>query len=165
MRYLLPFLPAFLLLVARGATTVRWPRVRWGLVVLLALTQVVGVFINMREAQNPDWRSTAAYVVERAESGDVVLFSPGWMVKPFDYYAQGAVDVYGDIPMPLPEGRLEEVLAEPLAGHSRLWLIHEPGHYTDPEGLLEQELDSRYSRLDAWEYRGIGRVVLYQIER
>lgn len=165
MRYLLPFLPAFLLLVARGATVVRWPWVRWGLVVLLALTQAVGVFINVREAQNPDWRSTAAYVVERSESGDVVMFSPGWNVKPFDYYAQGVVDVYGDAPVPLPEEGLEEVLAEPLAGHRRLWLIHEPGHYTDPEGLLEQELDSLYSRLGAWEYRGVGRVVLYQIER
>jgi len=165
MRYLLPFLPAFLLLVVRGTMAVRWPRVRWGLVVLLALTQIVGVFINVREAQNPDWRSTAAYVVERAEPGDVVMFSPGWNVKPFDYYAQGAVDVYGDVPVPLPEEGLEEVLAEPLAGHRRLWLIHEPGHYSDPEGLLEQELDSLYSRLDVREYRGLGRVILYQIVR
>jgi len=165
MRYLLPFLPAFLLLVVRGATTVPWLWVRWGLVVLLALTQAVGVFINVREAQNPDWRGTAAYVVERAEPGDVVMFSPGWNVKPFDYYAQGAVDVYGDAPVPLPEEGLATVLAEPLAGHRRLWLIHEPGHYTDPEGRLEQELDALYSRLDVREYHGVGRVVLYQIVR
>lgn len=165
MRYLLPFLPAYLLLVARGAAAVRWPWARWGLVVLLVLTQAVGVHIIVREAQNPDWRGVAAYVLERAEPGDVVMFSPGWDIKPFDYYAQGAVEVYGDTPVPLPEVGLERVLMEPLADHDRLWLIYEPGHYTDPEGRLEQELNALYPCLDAQEYRGVGRVVLYQIVR
>jgi len=165
-RYLLPFLPAYLLLVARGATLVRRTWVRWGLVGLLALSQALGAFINIRESQNPDWRGLASYVVERAKPGDVVMFSPGWNVKPFDYYAQGAVDVYGDAPVPLPQGSLAEVLAKPLAGHERLWLIYEPGHYTDPNGRLVAALDALYPRLDArgWDYRGAGRVILYLLQ-
>ena len=164
-RYLIPFLPAYLLLVARGAMAVRWSLVRGGLVTVLVLAQAAGVFLNVREVQNPDWRGVTAHIVERAEPGDVVMFSPGWNVKPFDYYSQGAVEVYGNTPVPLPEEGLAGVLAEPLADHRRLWLVHEPGHYTDPKGRLEAELDALYPRLDAREYRGVGRVVLYQIVR
>lgn len=163
LRYLLPFLPPYLLLVARGAISIRGGWVRGVVIALLVLTQVVGVCINASEEQNPDWRGVAEYVVTRARPGDVVMFSPGWNVKPFDYYAQGAVDVYGDTPVPVPEEEIDEVLEEPLRDHGRLWLIHEPGHYTDPEGQLEEALDARFARLDSGEFRGVGSIVLYEI--
>ena len=133
------------------------------MIALLVLTQAAGICVNVREPQNPDWRGTADYVLQRAQTEDVVVFSPGWNVKPFDYYAQEAVDVYGSTPVPLPTGDLDTVLEAPLEDHSRLWLIHEPDHYTDPDGRLEAALDARFPRLDTMEFRGVGRLVLYQV--
>ena len=163
LRYQLPFLVPYLLLAAGGVRSFRRDWLRRGAIALLVLTQVVGIYLNVRELQNPDWRGVADYVLQRAQTEDVVMFSPGWNVKPFDYYAQGAVEVYGSTPVPLPAGDLDSVLEAPLENHSRLWLIHEPGHYTDPDGRLEQALDARFPRLDSKEFRGVGRMVLYRV--
>jgi len=171
LRYVLPFLLPFLLLVARGVCLIatvgrRFVVARWLwfplLIGLLALS-AFGVYVNIVEAQNPDWRGVASYILERAQEGDIVLFSPGWNAKPFDYYARGRIDVYGHMPIPIPERGLEEVLREPLAGHTRAWLIWEPGHYSDPEGRLQAYMDAQYKRLEEHEYHGLGRLLLYDL--
>ena len=171
LRYVLPFLLPFLLLVARGVCLTRvlsggFGAVKWLWVPLLAGLLGLsgfGVYLNAMKVQNPDWRGIVSHVVENAGEGDIVLFSPGWNVKPFEYYARGQVDVYGQMPVPVPERGLDDVLRGPLADHTRAWLIWQPGHYSDPEGRAQSHMDARYGRLDAHEYQGIGRLLLYDL--
>ena len=171
LRYVLPFLLPFLLLVARGVRLVAVAGGRFRVVRSLWLPLLVGllglsgfgVYVNAVEAQNPDWRGVVDYVLGRAEERDIVLFSPRWNVKPFDYYARGRLDLYDQMPVPVPEQGLDEVLWEPLGDRERAWLIWEPGHYSDPEGWLQAYMDARYERLGERGYRGIGRLLLYDL--
>jgi len=97
-RYLLPFLPAYCILVAAGIDGLRWDGVRF--VVTLALVGVLlfGDWSAWRTEQNPDWRGLTSHILEQAQAGDVVLFSPRWNVKPFEFYARGRVEINMDLP-------------------------------------------------------------------
>jgi len=171
LRYVLPFLLPFLLLVARGVRLIaeasgRLSVARWLwvplLVGLLGLS-TFGVYLNVVRAQNPDWRGVVADILAEVRDEDIVLFSPGWNIKPFDYYARGGVDAFGQMPVPIPDVGLDQVLTEPLAHHDRVWLIWQPGHYSDPEGLLQAHMDARYEQVSEREYRGVGRLLLYDL--
>ncbi|NOZ05323.1 MAG: hypothetical protein GXP41_03070, partial [Chloroflexi bacterium] len=85
-RYLLPFLPPFVLLVAYGLSSVSRRSVRFPGVLLAAIVPLAISLQMQATAQNVDWRQLAAALTEQSAPGDVVLFDPGWYSKPFDYY-------------------------------------------------------------------------------
>jgi len=162
-RYLLPFLPAYCILVALGLDHLRPRTIGLGMVALLALMLLVGDWNGWRKQQNPDWRGLASYVLERAQPGDVVLFSPRWNQKPFEYYARGRVAVNMDLPIPVTVDAAERVVTDIAAHHVRVWLVWEPGHYSDPDGLAKGVLDRRFPVVEDGGFSGIGKVLVYDL--
>jgi len=163
-RYLLPFLPPYLLLLGRGVT--QFPRKITRLLMLVGLMVVslVGVGLAASRLQKDDWRGIAAWVAAAAQPGDVVLCQPVWNYKPFEYYAGGRVATYHDWPVSVAaDDDLGALLRPVVAGRTRLWLIWTRGHYSDPEGLLQSYLDDRYSLLMRREVPGIGLISLYAL--
>jgi mannosyltransferase len=162
-RFLLPFLPPYCILIAVGIDGLPWKRVQLLVAMLLIVTLMVGNWSAWRVEQNPDWRGLAAYVLEHAQPSDVVLFSPRWNVKPFDYYNRGRVDVNMDLPIPVTEPSAQKVIADISQQYRRVWLVWQQGHYSDPDGIAKQILDSQY-RLDVDRgFRGVDRVILYDL--
>lgn len=142
-RYLIPFLPAYCIVLAAGVQSCPWPPLRVALLVSLAAVLVVGNWGAFRTLQNPDWRGVTAAVLQQAEAGDVVLFSPRWNAKPFEYYARGRIATSMDLPIPVTASAAEQVVGGLAARKSRVWLIWERGHYSDPQGLAKQALEER----------------------
>ncbi len=89
-KYLLYILPPLLILIA-------WAIVRCGrrnlrLAALVALILVTGraLFVFYTAPVGEQWREAVAYVRPRYQAGDLVIFSPGYYMRPFTYYFYGA---------------------------------------------------------------------------
>lgn len=162
-RYLLVFLPAYCLLVAVGIDRLPWKWVQLAATALLVLTLLVGNWNAWRVEQNPDWRGVALHVVQRAQPGDAVLFSPRWNVKPFEYYNKGRVDINMDLPIPVTLEAAQTVVADISQRYQRVWLVWQRGHYSDPDGLAKQVLDGQYRVVEDWAFRSVDRLILYDL--
>lgn len=169
LRYLLPFLPPYYILIGQGLEVARQivpQRARgivWaGLLGLLVASGLWGVAASANTEQVADWRSIARHVVTGAQAGDLVLFVPGWNDKPFDYYARGRVDVQGRTPLPIDPDAIPELIAENTRGRTRLWLVQAEGHYADPGGAVGAYLDGEFALQERQRFRGNIIVSLYQ---
>jgi 4-amino-4-deoxy-L-arabinose transferase-like glycosyltransferase len=163
-RYMLPFLPAFVLLLAWG---LRCLRQRWARAALLtALSIVMGLSLVTQVAvlEKPDWRGLAHQMVARAEPGDAVLFVPSWHAGPFAYYAGDAMPLYDQMPAMVaetPDASLQYVRAA-LAAHPRLWFVWETGHYTDPQGRVYGLLRETLQEVDHQVLLDFGDLYLFE---
>jgi mannosyltransferase len=128
-RYLATGAPAIALLVGTGLSLVPWRAVRvLGVLGLAALT--AGTYMAQRDPfrYGNGWRETAAFLEDRFESGDAVLFNEE-VYTPFQY-TRGMNTVYGDRlqgyeDIALEEshrtnGRLRDELVEPEVLEERL---------------------------------------------
>ena len=162
-RYMLPFLLPLLLLVARGiaGVPVRW--LRWGALAGASVLMAIGVGLQVRLADKPDWRGLAAQITAEAQPGDLVVFMPGWHAKPFAYYAGDAVAQFDGIPIPVSRYPQEapKALAQAIAGHPRVWFVWEEGHYTDPEGIIYRYLAEHCREMESRPFALVGRVILF----
>jgi hypothetical protein len=144
MRYILPVLPFVLALVARGAVRLR-PRLALAALALVACTQMVLLVRNLAQPIRTDWRSASAYILARAQPGDVLLVEPDWTYNALSYYT------YPNLPMVF---KLED-----LDGFTRAWHVNSLGANT----ALGPPMAARYPRLDSTSYRGIHEVSLYEL--
>jgi len=162
-RYLLPFLPPYCVLVAKGFDSFRWNWASTVVVLFLVLTLLVGNWNAWRTEQNADWRGVVSHVLEQAQPGDVVLFSPRWNVKPFDYYNRGRVDINMDLPIPVTFDAARGVVADISQRYQRVWLVWQCGHYSDPDGIVKQILDSQGRVVETRDFRGVDHLILYEL--
>ena len=163
-RYMLPFLMPFTILVARG--TRRVPNSLLRAVALLALLTMLGmgVYIQANTLDKPDWRGLATSLTARSLEGDLVMFMPGWHARAFDYYARGALPLHDELPVPANEyGDLAVTMTEKaIAGHPRIWYVWETDHYSDPQGMVYEYLQGRCRQVSDTQMPRFGRIVLFE---
>jgi mannosyltransferase len=163
-RYLLAFLPPYCVLLAKGLVSLRWRAAAAVLILFLASTMLIGDWNAWHSDQNPDWRGLTFHVLEQAHMGDVVLFSPRWNAKPFEYYSQGRIDINMDLPIPVTPAAIETVINDISSRYQRVWLVWTSGHYSDPAGMVKQRLDQQYDLLTEQGFRGVDRLILYDLK-
>lgn len=162
-RYLLPFVPPYCIIVACGLRAIKWNWLRLAIILCLTLTLLVGNWNAWRIGQKDDWRWASSYVLARARPGDVVLFLPRWMAKPFDYYAQGRMVTSMDLPIPVTEQAAVDVATDIAHQFKRAWLFWQRGHYSDPDGMVKQLFDSRFMLVETGEFRLKVNLMLYDL--
>jgi len=162
-RYLVLFAPVFYLLLA------------WSLILLLRRAPWVGAVALAFVAVTFLWTLPGQYagrylrdehqtmvriIATYAEPGDAVLLVSGSRYPVFGYYygrlPKGTVrpPVY-NLPQHVPEMHVDNVEAElgPLASaHPRLWLAQVNAPMEDPQGLVEQWLSQRYTRVLSFSF-------------
>jgi 4-amino-4-deoxy-L-arabinose transferase-like glycosyltransferase len=163
-RYMLPFLVPFILLVARGVARVRWGQVRALVLAAMLVVMGVGVWAQERTPDKPDWRAYSAKVIQLAQKDDLVLFMPGWHAKAFDYYAQGRLTLFSDVPIPVDRfgDQALQVVAKAIQGHPRVWFVWETGHYTDRDGAVYAYLQSHCRQASEMQMPLLGRIILFE---
>lgn len=152
LRYLLPFLPAYYILVGRGLSRISLDWLRPLALAAVCAAGLAGVAGSATHMQQTDWRAIAGYVLRQSDQNTVVVFAPGWNWKPFDYYARGAVDMLGDTPLPIRTDQVVDVVAQAQTGHTALWLVWDRTHYADPPGNLQSFLDAAFPRRERQEF-------------
>ena len=173
-RYLLPALPALLLLAAAGGARLvslactthpppaRQPK-RWlaasGL--LLAGALVFGASVASLQKQylnetlaRPDFRAVVDYVERRAQRGDAIVLIGGHSYPVFTYYFDGNLPIHPMPPGLLPSTReplnyraIEE-LGQIAAGRERLWLVLWQYRLADPTEVVLSHLLRTCPRID-----------------
>jgi mannosyltransferase len=151
-RYLLPFAPAFWVLLAWGVVLIS---TRWRLAGRLAVVTLVALWLAFLpghyhgRARRDDLRTMVRAIASQAMPGDAVLLSSGGRYPLFLYYYDGlpgARELPPMVKLPPGEGMLkgdqvEEIMAPLAARHGRLWLAEVEAHLTDPEGHARRWLD------------------------
>jgi hypothetical protein len=150
LRYMLPFLFPYCLLLAAGIAEIRVVWLRSLVLGLNALLFVVGLWLNVQALYFHDWRVASAYIVDRAKPGDIVLFSPPWYEKPFQYYAKGQVAAL-EVSYPfVPDEMCDQVPID----IRRLWVVQPyPEHWTDPSNRLLTCLRGRFDLIDRFRFQ------------
>ena len=126
--------------------------------------------------EKEQWDDAAAFVAERVEPDDLILFNATWTQIPFDYYfhrlyncpvAEHGVPVdlfdQGDLEPKMTEGDLPR-LRSLIRDHERVWLVYGHDWYTDPQGLIPSALEEERDLLDRWDFYGL-QVWLYGRQR
>jgi len=167
-------LPLYLLLAA-GLRRVRaWP---WRVAALLIMLAVNG--LSLREYyvhfEKEQWDDAAAFVAQRVQPGDLILFNATWVQIPFDYYfrAYDREVVEHGLPVDLfDRGVLEPKMArsdlprlrEIVRGYERVWLVYSHDWYTDPDGLIPPALEEQFDLVERRRFYGL-QVLLYGGQR
>jgi hypothetical protein len=165
-------LPLYLLLAA-GMRQLRYrPYV---LAALLMVLTVNGLSLREYYAhfEKEQWDDAAAFVAERVEPDDLILFNATWVQIPFDFYFRfhnRPVAEHG-VPVDLfDRGILEPKMGERdlprlralIRGHERVWLVYSHDWYTDPQGLIPPALEEELDLRDRWGFYGL-QVRLYGV--
>jgi hypothetical protein len=124
--------------------------------------------------EKEQWDEAAAFVAERAEPDDLILFNATWVQIPFDFYFRFyncPVSEHG-VPVDLfDQGILEPKMAESdlprlrmlIQGHERVWLVYSHDWYTDPQRLIPPALEEDLDLVDRWWFYGL-EVRLYEAD-
>jgi mannosyltransferase len=146
----------------------------WFLIALIALLTLIGLSLREYYAhfEKEQWDDAAAFVVERVEPDDLILFNATWVQIPFDYYFHRLYN-YPVVEHGAPVDLFDRGILEPkmtrsdlprlralVRGRERVWLIYSHDWYTDPQGLIPPALEEELDLLDRWDFYGL-RVALY----
>ncbi len=161
-RYLLPILPAYLLLIAAGlaylARRQKFLAVPITLIFLaINLYSINGYFRDSNYIKG-GYREAMAEIATRAQPGDLILLNGPLQAALFSYYQPSHVDsqliARDQLLDPLSA---ETYLADSTAGYTRIWLVESgnPQEY-DPNGVARQSL-SKFGRFALHrDYVGVG---------
>jgi len=150
-RFMLLTLPAYLLLVAWGALSVRAQAVRlfWA-GAILACTFVALLHVHSSSAfAREDWRGLARYLEQASRPADVIVLRYFQYKFPFEYYYRGPARL-AVLTVNTATGRLEDL----ARGHERLWLIYrlpnQSGHALRSSFSLAWDRDEENADVRAW---------------
>ena len=158
-------LPLYLLLAA-GIAQLRYRSTILAAVVILVAVNLVSLRQYYTLFDKEEWDKAAAYVGERVEKDDMLLFNATWVQIPFDYYYRyqnrpvakhGApVDLFdrGILEPKMAEGDLPR-LRKLIADYDRIWLIYSHNWYTDPNNLIPTALSQDLKLLDLHQFNGL----------
>ncbi len=182
-RYFITTLPALVLLVSVGITSLhnRWI-VLGALAIVLALSGR-GLFHWYAEYEKEDWKGAASYVLSNARRGDAVTFYAPWVNVPFEYYLErlGPPDslltiaelsphiVGAALDGDVDESSLfsdEDLFEGQPAGYYRLWLVLAHADITTLGGsgqsrFVQNLIEREYTPSLESRFHGV-RVVLYE---
>jgi mannosyltransferase len=145
-RYLIWTGPAFYLLLARGLGQIQRRSV-----IVFALCLVLLLWFNgqgiVQQASTPiksDFRSAAAYVQERRQPDELVLFHISYVRYTFEYYYGDASPWAEGIPTnaSTTEQAVDALMRERTAGYDDVWLVLSEPEMWDPRGMTVAWLEA-----------------------
>jgi hypothetical protein len=164
-------LPLYVL-VAIGITQLRYKT--YILTILIMLVTLDGLSLSnyFISYEKERWDLAAAYVDEKIQPGDVLLFNAGWSEIPFDYYFSRyghKADEFGAPETMFEFGELEPRMQPAdlprlrtiLKGRARVWLIYSHNWWTDPRSLVQGELRSSMRLREVKNFYGM-QIQLYE---
>lgn len=177
-RYAITALPFYLILVAASVTWMLRHRLLGPISIIPLFLLLVFAWGPLRDvnrsgtAQKEDWRSAYAWVAERAQPGDVILVTPGYLITTYDYFAQRepALSRHPALAVPsftagqFDDAALARLLHEQAGAATRFWVVESPDRIgaDDPEDVLEGWLTDHGEPRDELVVNGV-RVALYEL--
>ncbi len=147
-RYLTWAAPGFYLLAAAGAVGLaRWHPLGLGLAVglvgLVLLNNAQAYQAQVTQPYKPDFKAAAAYLEERYQPDELIMFHLSYVETNFDFYYSGE---YSGVGAPAPGGEmspqaLDQSMRARLGGHRTVWLVQSQASMWDPGARVKRWLD------------------------
>lgn len=154
-RYTIPASIGLFILVARGLSRLPRPSARLVAVVLVLSVSLYPLPTMYADDQKEQWRESAQYVEENADSDDLVVLSRGDLSYPFGYYFDS-----GQVPVTTAsESTLREEQRTRIAESETVWLVLSHINGAQAEEMRES-LDQTHRIAEEEEYKDI-RVVKF----
>ncbi len=155
-RYFIGLYPAALLLTVVGFTRLSERTSRW-LFAALSLALVVLLLRLFAEPHKEQWREAVQMIEEQAQSGDAVLFQPGFLSDAYQYYVHRTdLQVYRFPVIPRKLQKSDADTVQMLARqYDRLWYVFSPLHQYDPEGVILQTLRATHTVRSHYRFYGV----------
>lgn len=172
-RYLLPFAPAFWVLLAASIVALGrlWRPLAWGAGLLVLAIWIAVIPGYYRGRFYRDTLSTMVRAIaSQAQPGDVVLLDSGGRYPVFLYDYDSLPSAAWRPPMeavsfaeaPLKASQVEDWMAARAPLYRRVWLAEVDVHLTDPDRLVARRLAESYVLMASWQY-GANRLLLYDV--
>lgn len=151
-RYTIGCSLAFYLLIAKGLRNINNKRVKLLVIITVIFFSLANIMVYYREVHKENWREVAEDIGKNAKPADLLIFNPGTIQVPFNYYSKGKDLIKENFLMmyetvnPENIGKVEEI----IGGHKRIWVI--TTHNRDPNGLLKEYLNKSFILLYSKEY-------------
>lgn len=160
-----------LILIAMGIAAARRPAV--SALLLIPVVWLYLVSLNNYDAtfRKELWQSSAAFVAQHAQPGDLILFNATWTQLPFDYYYQrlhGPPLTEHGLPVDLfdrgvlePEMLPSDVptIARLTSGQQHAWVLLSHDWYNDPRHLIRPAMRALFSQETVYPFDNI--LVIY----
>jgi hypothetical protein len=124
-RYLAGSCIPLYLLVAKGIKNITESFARSLAVIVLVLSSLFNVAQYYKEFHKERWREVASYLDDKADKGEIILFSPSYIAIPFEYYSKRedlekfSIDILNDS----NSGAEKEKLNRLLEGVDKVWVV------------------------------------------
>ncbi|MCG2767708.1 MAG: glycosyltransferase family 39 protein [Anaerolineae bacterium] len=163
LRYLLPFLPPFVILMGRGVSRVRplaWRVILAGAIFLVSARSLQTMY---QKQQKEDWRGLAHYLEVSVGANDLIFVVDADAVIPLRHYYQRDTEMRLVWRGLTDEGELTALAAEAASGYENVWLVFS---HTLNRGM-EKALNARHDLVCVGEVHFTGSVdlVMYRAEK
>lgn len=163
LRYLLPFLPPFVVLMARGVSRPRslvWRVILAGAILLVSARSLQTMYANQ---DKEDWRGLAHHLEASVGANDLIFVVDEDAVIPLRYYYERDTEIRPVWRGLTDEGELAALAEEAAMGYDNVWLVF--GHTLNR--ALEVALDARHDLVRVGEEHftcGVD-LVAYRVEK
>lgn len=159
---LLFVLPAFIILVALGITSVK-NKLRYIFLGSILIIEIfsASIYLFNPTYQRDDWKGLVKFLKSQGQT-PVLFESPGTL-PPFDYYAVGRVNAKGAL-KDFPAKEISDVadLEKILQGEREIYLVEYLVDISDPQRLTQKRLDElNYKESKIHNFHGVGFVYHY----
>lgn len=162
-RYLLPFAPAFWLLLAYS---IERALRRWRIVGCLAGLALATTWLYVLPGYYADrclqdeLQSMVRTIASQSEPGDIVLLDSGSRYPVFLYYYERLSESIERPPFstvtraerPITKEEVESWMDDNLPNHPRVWLAEVEVELSDPQRLAAESLSQRYTQVSCWGF-------------
>jgi mannosyltransferase len=135
----------FYLLVARGIENIDYKYLKLSIISIIIVGSLVNAWEYYTEVHKEQWRDVAGYIGTNTERGDLLLFNPGFIQRPFDYYSK-RTDIHKKaFPEKTRDVDKENIkqLKPSVEGYNRVWLIL--AYSKDDKGMIKKTLSESYN--------------------
>ncbi|HLU08471.1 MAG TPA: glycosyltransferase family 39 protein, partial [Oceanobacillus sp.] len=136
-RYLAPFVPPLLALLAGVVMLPRRALLRGILFVGLALISGAAIIADFDRTLRDDWVAAAQFVQDHEQLEDTVIVIPDWGGEAFRYHYQGDSSVTSLLPGVSPEVDLDSLLTPLVENRDRVWFVWYQPLVSDPQALAD----------------------------
>jgi hypothetical protein len=154
-RYAVVALPAYILVLAVGITSIKYGLMRFILAVLLVALSIYALgnyFFDATYAKE-DARSAAAYLETEVAESDVILVLE--IALALEFYYDGPAEIRGISPYKFEStDRLQSELSHIAQGHDRVWLVWSRP-WVDRESVVKRHFEARYAVVTRQDFHGI----------
>lgn len=142
-KYVAFIVPAFLVGIAGGLSSLKWRLLRGVILIGLLAASVAGLWYQTALSFSDDFPSAARFVEAHSDAGDVVIVMTNYAEPPFRYYYHGQ----GTIAAPwhtMPSDMQAADIERLLNGRDTAWLVLYATNTADPDNILDNWFRARY---------------------